>query len=46
MPRYILNIFTGMFDAVGAIAAVVDGVYLSEIGDYFITEDGDYIATE
>lgn len=27
-------------------SSTVDGVYLSEAGDYYITESGDYLATE
>lgn len=40
------NIFTGTFDYYVIGVATVDGVYLTEAGDYFITEDGDYLATE
>lgn len=45
MP-YALNVFTGLFDYYQSGVAVVDGVYLTESGDYLITESGDYLATE
>lgn len=34
-------LYTTVYSASG-----VDGVYLSEAGDYYITEAGDYLATE
>jgi hypothetical protein len=37
----------GQWNAIsGGGAPTVDGVYLTEGGDYFITEAGDYLATE
>ena len=45
MP-YKFNIFTGTFDIVSVTGATIDGVYLLENDDYFITESGDYLATE
>lgn len=36
----------GQWNAITGGGATVDGVYLSELGDYFITEAGDYLATE
>jgi hypothetical protein len=36
----------GWSSSTGSTAPVVDGVYLTEISDYFITESGDYLAIE
>jgi hypothetical protein len=36
----------GTWVAISGGGAVVDGVYLTEAGDYYITEAGDYLATE
>lgn len=38
--------YSGAWVAIGAGTPTVDGVFLSETGDYFITESGDYLATE
>ena len=47
--KLFIDLLTGnpaIVNVVGSAAVVVDGVYLAENDDYFITESGDYLATE
>jgi len=42
----LLVYYNGTWIAIGSGTATVDGVYLTESGDYLITEASDYLAME
>jgi hypothetical protein len=47
--KMFIDLLTGniaIVNVVGSSTPAVDGVYLVEDGDYFITEASDYLATE
>lgn len=44
--RYILNIFTGTFDAVSAAVSAITNALLMETGDKILLEDGNNIGLE